>query len=62
MQSFTSGDKGFEDALKEAADAALAIEKMPEGEYDESLQPEEEPDGTEEDVYGEEEEEEEEDE
>ena len=57
VQSFTSGDKGFDDALRSAVEYALTIEKLPEGEYDESLEPEKDTDG-EEGFFGEDEEDE----
>lgn len=46
--SFECGDQDFEQTLDDAAKYAASLEKKPDGEYDESLMPEQDPDAGEE--------------
>ncbi len=44
VESFTCGEADFEKTFRAAADFACSLEKKPDGEYDESLMPEPDPD------------------
>ena len=62
VDSFTCGEADFENTFRAAADFACSLEKKPDGEYDETLEPEPDPDAEEvfDEEYGEEYEEDEE--
>ena len=53
VASLTAGEFDFGQKLKKAAETAASLEKMPDGEYDESLAPETDPDEYDDEEYGE---------